>query len=524
MIPSKRLLPLCKSDALTNLPFMLKRRLKLLGKILLALIVLLVVFLLFERFRGQISLASYKHGLATKGETLDVQKLIATPVADADNGASEVIRLKTLLQGGNVIPTNYPPKMRLLSSGKAIAGFRENSWIDEKTTNTWDAVALDLAANKQTLEQLRVALAKPAFDFKLDHSHGFEMSFLHLPPAKSLSQWFGANLQNSLRHGKNQAALEDLLAAIAVPRVLENDRILISELVRFAISSINLGTTWEALQVDVWTDEQLAQMQAAWEKNTFTTNMVRSLRVERADGDTYYERFRKSNDETCKYMFQDWLQTLIGDDDATAAHWWPKEFFRKQIYCRVWRFAWLDQDERFYLESMQQLLEDHSTGAQKAAHSVEEYWFGLGKAAPQNFYDDWRFSMSAQSLASLSRATVKADRAETERSIVLCAIALKRYLLRHGKPAPNLNALVPEFLSSVPVDSMDGKPVKYQLKPDGSFTLYSVGEDGKDDGGDATSLNDKKGNRSLWARKDYVWPAPATQEDVEAARQEKGSE
>lgn len=500
---------------------MLKRRLKLVLKILLLLLVLLFAVLLFERWRGQISVARFKRGLAANGETLDVQKLLATPVADADNGASEVIRLKTLLQGGNVIPTNYPPKMWLLSSGRAIAGFRESSWVDEKTTNTWEEVALDLAANKQTLEQLRVALAKPAFDFKLNHSRGFEMSLLHLSPVKSLSQWLGADSQNSLHNGDNQAALEDLLAALSIPRVLENDRILISELVRIAIASINLGTTWEALQVDVWTDEQLAQIQAAWERNTFATNMVRSLQVERADGDTYYERFRKSNDETSKYMFPDWLQTLIGDDDATASHWWQKEFFRKQVYCRVWRFTWLDQDERFYLESMQKLLEDHSTGAQKAAQSVEEYWFGLGKPPPQNFYDDWRFGMSAQSLASLSRAMVKADRAETQRSMVLCAVALKRYQLRHGNPAPNLTALVPEFLSAVPVDYMDGQPIKYRLNADGSFTLYSVGEDGKDDGGDL-SLPEGVKSRDLWRRKDYVWPAPATPEEVAEYRQAAG--
>lgn len=501
---------------------MLKRRLKLLGKILLALIVLFFAFLLFERWRGQISVARFKRGLVAKGETLDVQKLLATPVADADNGASEVIRLKALLQEGEVVPKNYPPKMKLLSSGRAMVGFRENSWVDEKTTNTWDEVASDLAANKQTLEQLRVALTKPAFDFKLDHSRGFEMSFLHLAPVKSLSQWFGTDLQKSLRNGENKVALEDLLAAITIPRVLENDRILISELVRIAISSINLGTTWEALQADVWTDEQLARIQEAWEKNTFTTNMVRSLQVERADGDTYFERFRKSNDETYQYMFPAWLQALTGDEDLAAPHWWQHEFFRRQIYCRVWRLAWLDQDENFYLEGMQRLIEDHPTGTDNTARSIEEYWFGLGKAPRQNFYNNWRFGMSAQSLAALSRATVKSARAEAERSIVSCAIALKRYLLRHGKPAPNLNALVPEFLPSVPIDYMDGKPVNYRLNPDGNFTLYSVGEDGKDDGGNATLLDEKKDTRSLWARKDFVWPAPATPEEAEIYRQSAG--
>jgi hypothetical protein len=410
--------------------------------------------------------------------------------------------------------------MKLITPGKAMVGFRDNIWVEEKITNTWVEVALDLADNKQTLELLRAAFTKPAFDFKLDHSRGFEMNLLHLAPAKSLCQWFGTAFQSSLHKGENQAVLEDLLAAVAIPRVLENDRLVISELVRVAISSINLGYTWEALQGDIWTDEQLAQLQRAWEKNMFATNMVLSLQVERADGDTYYERFRKSNDETYKCMFQAWLQALIGDDDSDSSRWWQQEFVRKQIYCRVWRFAWLYQDEKKYLEEVQQIIEDHSTGAEKTAGRGEEYWFGLGKAQHQNFYDNLRFGMSAQSLASLSLATVKSARAETDRSIVLCAIALNRYLLRHGKPAPNLNALVPEFLPAVPVDYMDGKPVKYRLNSDGSFTLYSVGEDGKDDGGDATLLDDKKGIHSLWARKDYVWPLPASFEEVEAYRKE----
>ena len=133
--------------------------------------------------------------------------------------------------------------MKLVAAGKAMVGFRENSWTDETVTNTWAELELDLATNKQIFAQLRTALAKPAFDFKVDHSWGFPTNLFHLAPTKSLCQWLGTSFQNSLRKGENQAALQDLLAAIAVPRVLENDRIVISELVRIAISSINLGST-----------------------------------------------------------------------------------------------------------------------------------------------------------------------------------------------------------------------------------------------------------------------------------------
>jgi hypothetical protein len=79
---------------------------------------------------------------------------------------------------------------------------------------------------------------------------------------------------------------------------------------------------------------------------------------------------------------------------------------------------------------------------------------------------------------------------------------------------------MPEFIASVPTDYMDGQPMRYQSNADGSFTLYSVGEDGKDDGGDTSLLPDKTNLRILWDRKDFVWPAPAFPEEIETFRKE----
>ncbi len=104
--------------------------------------------------------------------------------------------------------------------------------------------------------------------------------------------------------------------------------------------------------------------------------------------------------------------------------------------------------------------------------------------------------------------------------MAICAIALKRYQLRHGRLPETLDALVPEFISSVPIDCMDGKPVKYRLKPDGGSVLYSVGEDGIDGGGDASPVPGKEQSRQLWMRRDFVWPEPALPEEVLAHRAE----
>ena len=92
--------------------------------------------------------------------------------------------------------------------------------------------------------------------------------------------------------------------------------------------------------------------------------------------------------------------------------------------------------------------------------------------------------MLSESIVTLAGVVRKVMRVEAAKQIVVTAIGLKRYQLKHGNYPPNLDSLVPEFLSVIPTDPVDGKPLNYRLKADGTFLLYSVGENGKDDGGD----------------------------------------
>ena len=47
----------------------------------------------------------------------------------------------------------------------------------------------------------------------------------------------------------------------------------------------------------------------------------------------------------------------------------------------------------------------------------------------------------------------------------------------------SLDALVPRFMAKLPPDVVTGQPLKYQRSAEGRVTLYSVGADGRDDGG-----------------------------------------
>ena len=129
-------------------------------------------------------------------------------------------------------------------------------------------------------------------------------------------------------------------------------------------------------------------------------------------------------------------------------------------------------------------------------------------------------SLFSESVLSLSRIINRVLAIEAARQLAVTAIALKRYQLRHGQYPAGLSALLPEFAPTLPRDPADGNPLRYQLKPDGSFLLYSVGEDGIDNGGDASPA--VKSESVNWSKgRDLVWPSPATAEEISAYRQSK---
>ena len=375
-----------------------------------------------------------------------------------------------------------------------------------------------------TEHRIRVALHKPVLNNQLDHAQGFKMHFEHLTPAKSLVHWFGAAGQLALHEGKTHEALEDLTNQICLPRLLAEDRIAISELVRIAIAAVAKTATWEALQADGWSDEDLVRVQEAVQGQQFISAMARSLEGERVFDDVTHDLLRKSNEDT--YEVLNWTEVFHQDEEEKAWFWkkipdWNKvtAIFKKQIYCRIWRFAWSHQDQRRSLEQQQHLIELARTAAsEKSSASIQPV---LDKLAAESISKSWYAKLRyPQSALALSTVVGRAMHAETERSMTVCAIALKRHSLRHGKHPASLAALVPEFISSVPVDYMDGQPMKYHLNADGSFTLYSVGDDGKDDGGDAALPPEKKDSNNLWNRKDFIWPAPASPDEVIAWRKE----
>jgi len=56
---------------------------------------------------------------------------------------------------------------------------------------------------------------------------------------------------------------------------------------------------------------------------------------------------------------------------------------------------------------------------------------------------------------------------------------------------------------------MDGQTLRYKVRPDGTYCLYSVADDTEDNQGDPTPQTGDQQQSSAWKGRDWVWPRAA---------------
>ncbi|MHB0937559.1 MAG: hypothetical protein ACYC6A_14325 [Armatimonadota bacterium] len=85
---------------------------------------------------------------------------------------------------------------------------------------------------------------------------------------------------------------------------------------------------------------------------------------------------------------------------------------------------------------------------------------------------------------------------QTHMQLLMTTFALKAYHADHQSYPKQLKELTPAYLKALPVDPFDGKPLRY-IKRGKTYTLYSVGPDGKDDGSTPSVDGQKKSTSSI---------------------------
>ncbi len=101
-----------------------------------------------------------------------------------------------------------------------------------------------------------------------------------------------------------------------------------------------------------------------------------------------------------------------------------------------------------------------------------------------------------------SEAAIK--RRDTAQRLVETELTIRLFTAAHDRPPATLNELVPDFLTSVGLDPYSEAPLIYRTDENG-YTLYSIGQDGIDDGGNfgtnaGTFRNGYDWNIDTWSK------------------------
>lgn len=476
-------------------------------KILLVLVFLVILgfILLLPGHRYQDALKAYKQQLLAKGEKLTMVELAPQPHTNAFNGARALLDLMT----SNQAPSDYPAMMKIVAPGLAAIG----------STNIVPAEMLSYERNTSTMVKLRKILEMPVLDFNLNYSLGPQVGaalFPELSYLKKAELLPAMTAMQALYMKDYSEARLDLIAAADLVRLDTNEPLMISDLVRCAMANIAFGATWEGLQRGEWTDPQLVELQSVWQRLNMFKNCEAAVPMERAWGLAELAEIRATN--ASPYGVWPGPAFSISVPSSGGGALANLQDKLKELYDRYprfwrWKSSWSYEEELCDLQIEDATLESARLANTTGAFVPAIWKFNQTASNIDQLHPDAtnHFLFSDPTGQSYGRYLLKLAEVETGRHLTVTAIALKRYHLQHSTYPTALSDLVPVYLADVPLDFMDGKPLRYKLRPDGDFLLYSVGEDGVDNGGDPTPVPPASSSSFNWRTgRDIVWPRVAT--------------
>lgn len=495
-------------------PSRLRRWLKRGAFTLAVLITLLAAVVVFENWRGHRAWQTYRAEQEAKGEVFDWRKLLPSPVPDEQNFAQTPLLAKLTdytydPQRGEAVFADPEGKARLENLfvwNRLIKG--EGSWrkvtrMDWPKVQEWlraatnselpavqallarpagkpvDDVFFLLAQNKAELDEITAAARRPYADFRVHYDEGMLALLPHLAVLKQFTYAFRLRAQAELEAGRPDAALQDWQTCVALNESLKADPVLIGLLVRIAIVESSLHVVWKGLAARRWTEAHLQVIETRLADINLVAVALEALRGERA-----------------------FNMMALDQMHRPEAAGFPKSGTSEVPHFRSMPSGWVSQNKL----NIARMYERYIFGAldpdrrQVDIPLIHQYEREVETALSRN----GPYTLMARMLfPAIGKSGLKVANAQMALNLARIGCALERHRLVHGSYPEALNALVPGYLEAIPLD-LDQQPLRYQLQPDGSFILYSIGVDLKDDNGRIGKPDGKFSTEEG----DWVWKYP----------------
>jgi tetratricopeptide (TPR) repeat protein len=479
--------------------------------VLAVLATLIAVFITEEDWRGKRAWENYRREMQGNGETFDWHAF-APPAVSDDLNLFNAPNFKRLIDG--YWPnTDIAHRLSLSIYGDdaSVAWPTNGNWVKGTTTDlaSWQQyyralavktnefpvapqtqtpapdVLLALSKYNSAIDQLREAARRPDSRLPLDYDQGIGVTSGELLPylvfLKRSAQLLQLRSIAELQNGESEMALEDIKLMLRLNDSIRNEPFLIAHLVRIAVVSIAMQPIWEGLAQHRWTDNQLAMLEDALAKMDFLQDYEFTMRGEAAfaieiiDNQRVTREFKVLDPDTSEIATQRFYLT-------PDAYFYQSELAYAKM-SQIWAMPLVDTNRHIVSPAIL-----HRTQAEIDALTNHVSSYNAVALMPAD--------------AAIPSAR-KFATAQTDVDLARVTCALERYRLAHGQYPERLDALVPQFIESLPHDIINGQPLHYRPAPDGKFLLYSVGWNETDDGGKAAFT--KNGNVD-YLNGDWVWP------------------
>lgn len=203
--------------------------------------------------------------------------------------AWEVILISTVTNRHVTHFLDHPDLMEPTDSNKVIVVWEQNSlrrqspsWPDASYELTWEDFRQAINQREPQIDAACAAMLSGPIQFDLDASEGNYMKLPHLALLKDLTQTLNDRAMLALHDGNRAAAWTNLMAATRLVTAWNPEPAEVSHRLRFDDAKLVFKATWQVLQTNCWTDDQLLRLQREWEQADFLSRLPEIPAFQRA--------------------------------------------------------------------------------------------------------------------------------------------------------------------------------------------------------------------------------------------------
>ncbi|HEY1172337.1 MAG TPA: hypothetical protein VGH19_13300 [Verrucomicrobiae bacterium] len=459
---------------------------------LITLSVLLLLATIFWWSRsGPTELDRYKAQLIAQGEIFDLDQIAPKRTGSEPDGDAPLEQaVKKFKQNIQQMKVGlFTLEHSTNSHWRVIWYANTNALTPAQRAPLWQQMEADMENRRADLLLLSQALKNPPLEKGGDYRDNLNYPKVNYHLRRSTAYLLQNAVIADTHARRGDDAATSMIALFDLTDLQREEWSVVNQVTRPAITSLSLSALNFGLESRIWSEPQLSTFQRRLENISLVTNFNHALLYERAYG---VRSFKLAREESFSVNFKG------GYDNP----WAP-------LLTLYWHSGGQNHDEHLFLRTQQERLDisrvqaqsPHWSDAIKQLEAIDAS-IPYGSQKPNLDGKSW---LTQNLTLRIVKAFSILALAETRRQQAIVATALERHRLKHGHYPDTLAKLIPDFLAQIPHDPMDGRPLRYRLNPDGTFTLWSIGFDGKDDGGDFSMPDPKKQNFPQDAR-DLAWP------------------